>query len=79
MVVKIELEIPEKEGLDKLTMGEKIHNILTGNPDYIQSNIVLDITCDPDSPHLYAAVAECDKLELSAALEAIVDMIVEES
>jgi hypothetical protein len=76
MLVVIELEVPEP-GENELPVGEKIHNILNGNPDYVDSSIVLDITTYPESPHLYAVVAECDKLELSAASEAVVDMLVE--
>ena len=76
MLVVIELEIPEP-GENELPVGKKIHNILTGNPDYVNSSIVLDITTYPESPHLYAAVAECDKFELSAALEAVTTMLVE--
>lgn len=77
MLVVIELEIPEP-GENELPVGEKIHNILTGNPEYINStSIVLDITTYPESPRLYAVVAECDKLVLLATLEAVTTMLVE--
>ena len=79
MVVVIELEIPEKaDGL--LTVSGKIHNILNGNPDYINSSIVLGSTPTPKgSPVVSVDVGMCDKFELSAALGAIVDMVIEES
>lgn len=75
MLVVIELEIPEP-GENELPVGEKIHNILTGYPDYVNSSIVLDTTTYPESPHLYAVVAECDKLVLSATLKAVTNMLV---
>lgn len=77
MVLKIELEIPESQD-DASSVGEKVHNLLVGNPDYINSDIVLNVDADPNGPCLYVDVAECHRQELSEVFAAIIDMAIEQ-
>ena len=75
MIINISIEVPETK--EVYPTAEKIHNSLKGNPDYVNSNIVLNYNAIGysiyQSVRLVINTKECydKKLALDKAKEAI--------
>ena len=73
MIINISIEVPETK--EVYPTAEKIHNSLKGNPDYVNSNIVLNYNSNfkTETCRLVINTKECydKKLALDKAKEAI--------
>lgn len=56
--IKYEMVIYTKDNNEKVRIGAAIHNQLRGNPDYIDSNIILNI--DEDCTVYLTVMNDCN-------------------